>query len=280
MILDDFKLDGKVAIVTGGGRGIGATIAEAFAEIGASVVCAARKRSQVEGVAAQIRAQGHDAFAVDCDITTSEGVARLLSETLPRYGKVDVLVNNAGGGGQVGGHGPTAAITEEQMITAFRLNFLAAVNISRAAIPHMKELPGTIVNISSGFARVANIGSLLYGCAKAAPEQATRMMAMEFAPGVRINAIRVGAVQSENFKAKVPPAMGEKLAAWTPLGRLGVTKDIALAAIYLASAASGYVTGKILDVDGGVIVERSAMEIIARSERFQRAANAAAETGK
>ncbi|MFN8625921.1 MAG: SDR family oxidoreductase [Candidatus Binatia bacterium] len=274
MILDDFRLNGKVAIVTGGGRGIGATIAEAFGEIGASVVCAARTRSQVDDVAGRIRAQGQEAFAVDCDITSSEGVARLIGETVARYGKIDVLINNAGGGGLAGGHGPTAAITEEQMISAFRLNFLAAVSVSRAAIPHMKEAPGTIVNISSGFARVANIGSLLYGCAKAALEQATRMMAMEFAPGVRINAIRVGAVQSENMKANllaVYPGIGEKLAAWTPVGRLGVTRDIALATIYLASPASGYVTGKILDVEGGMVVERSVMEIIARSERLQRA---------
>ena len=279
MILDEFRLDGKVAIVTGGGRGIGATIAEAFAEVGASVVCAARTRSQVEDVADRIRAQGHDAFAVDCDITTSEGVARLISETIARYGKIDVLINNAGAGGLAGGHGPTAAITDEQMISAFRLNFLAAVNVSRVAIPHMKDLPGTIVNISSGYARVANIGSLLYGCAKAALEQATRMMAMEFAPGVRINAIRVGAVQSENMKANllaVYPGIGEKLAAWTPVGRLGVTTDIALAAIYLASPASAYVTGKILDVEGGMVVERSVMEIIQRSERLQHGSQTAA----
>jgi 7-alpha-hydroxysteroid dehydrogenase len=279
MILDEFRLDGKVAIVTGGGRGIGATIAEAFGDIGASVVCAARTRSQVDDVAGHIRARGHDAFAVDCDITTGEGVARLVSETIAHYGKIDVLINNAGGGGLAGGHGPTTAMTDEQMIGAFRLNFLAAVNVSRAAIPHMKEAPGTIVNISSGLARVASIGSLLYGCAKVALEQATRMMAMEFAPDVRINAIRVGAVQSENMKANllaVYPGIGEKLAAWTPVARLGVTRDIALAAIYLASPAFSYVTAKILDVEGGMIVERSVMEIIERSERLHCAAKASA----
>lgn len=279
MILDDFRLDGKVAIVTGGGRGIGATIAQAFGEIGATVVCAARTRSQVDAVAGQIRANGHEAFAVDCDITTGDGVARLIGETVARCGRIDVLINNAGGGGMAGGHGPTAKITDELMISAFRLNFLAAVNVSRAAIPHMKASPGTIVNISSGFARVANIGSLLYGCAKAALEQATRMMAMEFAPGVRINAIRVGAVQSENMKTNLLaayPGIGDKMAAWTPVGRLGETKDIALAAIYLASPASSYVTGKILDVEGGMIVERSVMEIIERSERLRRSAKASA----
>lgn len=277
MILDDFRLDKKVAIVTGGGRGIGATIAEAFAEVGASVVCAARTRSQIEHVAGQLCARGYDALAVDCDLTTSEGVERVISETLARYGKIDVVINNAGAGGLAGGHGPTSAITDERMISAFRLNFLAAVNVSRAAIPHMKEPPGTIVNISSGMACAANIGSLLYGCAKAALEQATRMMAMEFAPGVRINAIRVGAVQSENMKTNLlaaQPGIGEKLVAWTPVGRLGETKDIALAALYLASPASGYVTGKILDVEGGMVVKRSVMEIIARSERLQRQTSA------
>lgn len=279
MILDDFRLDGKVAIVTGAGRGIGASIAQAFAEVGAHVVCAARTRSQIEAVAERLRAEGHEASAVACDLTTTDGITRLVQETVARHGRIDVVINNAGGGGLPGGHGPTARITDEQMVSAFRLNFLAAVNVSRVAIPHMTVRPGAIVNISSGYARVANIGSLLYGCAKAALEQATRMMAMEFAPGVRINAIRVGAVQSENMRATLLaayPGIGEQLAAWTPVGRLGETRDIALAALYLASPASAYVTGKILDVDGGMVVERSVMEIIERSQRLARAAQPSA----
>ena len=130
------------------------------------------------------------------------------------------------------------------------------------------------MNVSSGYARAANIGSIPYGGAKAALEQTTRMMAMEYAPEVRVNAIRVGAVTTENMKQNLlaaMPGIGEKLAAWTPRGRLGVPRDISMAALYLCSDASDYVTARVLPVDGGVVLERSAMEIIDRADRWANA---------
>ncbi len=128
------------------------------------------------------------------------------------------------------------------------------------------------MNISSGYARAANIGSIPYGGAKAALEQATRMLSMEYAPGIRVNGIRVGAVTTEHMRETFldpNPELADKLSAWTPRGRLGSPRDIALAALYLASAASDYVTGRVLAVDGGVVVERSAMEIIGRVEYME-----------
>ena len=128
------------------------------------------------------------------------------------------------------------------------------------------------MNVSSGFARVANIGSIPYGGAKAALEQATRMLALELAPDVRVNAVRVGACLTENMKQNLlaaMPGIGEKLAAWTPLERLGEPEDIARAILFFCTPASDYVTGRVLDVDGGVTLERSALELIARAEKME-----------
>jgi 7-alpha-hydroxysteroid dehydrogenase len=267
VILDAFRLDGKVAVVTGSGRGIGAETARAFAEVGARVVCVARTPAQIDSTVAAIEAAGGEGYAVACDLTEPAAADRIVDATLGRFGSIDVLVNNAGGGGHV----PTKFADEEHFEAALGLNFRAPFYLTRAVAPHMKARgDGAVLNISSGFSRAANIGSIPYGGAKAALEQMTRMMAMEYAPEIRVNAIRVGAVATENMKQNLlaaNPGIGEKLSEWTPRGRLGEPRDIALAALFLCSSASDYVTARILPVDGGVVLERSAMEIIGRIER-------------
>jgi len=266
-ILDAFRLDGKVAIVTGAGRGIGAEIARSFAEVGARVVCVARTREELERATAAIESAGGRAQALDCDLLASDAPARIVEGALEAFGRIDVLVNNAGGGGHV----PTARAKDDHFAAAIDLNFKAPFYLTREVAPHMKKEGGAIVNVSSGFARAANVGSIPYGGAKAALEQLTRMMAMEYAPRIRVNAIRVGAVTTENMKKNLlgaMPGIGEKLEAWTPLERHGTPADIARAALFLASPASSYVTARILPVDGGVVLERSAMELIARADRL------------
>ena len=267
-LLDAFRLDDRVAIVTGSGRGIGAATAEAFAEVGARVVCVARTRSEIEARAASIAEAGGEAFAVEADLTEEGAPDRVVEAALERFGRVDVLVNNAGGTGHV----PTKHARDADFESAIALNFRTPVYLTRACARAMRERGGSVVNVSSGYARAANIGSIPYGGAKAALEQATRMLAMEYAPGIRVNGIRVGAVTTEHMREtflEPHPELAGKLAAWTPRGRLGEPRDIALAALFLASPASDYVTGRVLAVDGGVVVERSAMEIIGRVEHLE-----------
>ena len=266
-ILDAFRLDGKVAIVTGSGRGIGEETARAFAEVGARVVCVARSADQIEDTVSAIEDQGGEGLSVVCDLTEAGSADEVVARAVERFGAVDILVNNAGGGGHV----PTKYATDEHFEAGLSLNVRAPFYLPRASRPHLREGGGVVLNISSGYSRAANIGSIPYGGAKAALEQMTRMMAMEYAPEIRVNAIRVGAVTTENMKQNLlaaMPGIGEKLSNWTPLGRLGEPRDIALAALYLCSPASDYVTARILPVDGGVVLERSAMELIERAERL------------
>ena len=240
MILDLFKLDNKVAIVTGAGKGIGAATAQALADIGAKVVCVARTLSDVESTAESIRGAGGSAVAVAADVTTASGRTAIVEATAAEYGIVDVLVNNAGGMG----HGPTAAIHDEQFYQAMQVNFMAPVYLTRELLPMLAQSEGAaVVNISSGFAKMAAIGSIPYAGAKAAQEQSTRMLAMEYRGKLRVNAIRVGAITTDNMKQNlldVMPGIGDKLAAWTPVGRLGHVQDIAAAVVYLASPASAW----------------------------------------
>ena len=258
------RLEGKVAIVTGAARGTGEQTARLFADEGARVVIADVLEDEGRATAEDI---GASAIFERLDVTDEASWKNVVAKTVEVFGAPTVLVNNAGGGGHVS----TKYAKDDHFEAAIGLNFRAPFYVTRAAAAYMKEAGGVVLNISSGFSKAANIGSIPYGGAKAALEQMTRMMALEFAPKIRVNAIRVGAVTTENMKRtflEATPGIGETLASWTPLERLGEPRDIALAALFLCTPASDYITARILPVDGGVVLERSAMELIARADRL------------
>jgi 7-alpha-hydroxysteroid dehydrogenase len=251
VILDRFRLDGRAALVTGAGRGIGAGIALAFAEAGADVVCAARTEAQLEQTAARIRGLGRRAVVFPCDVTDPAQLERLVGAAREALGRLDVLVNNAGG------TPPRAALDTslEFFEKAYRFNTSSAFLLAKLCAPHLAESPGAgaVVNISSRAGGMVQSGFVAYGAAKAALNFATRVLAAEFAPKVRVNAIEVGGVETSALESVVSsPELRARLERNTPMRRIGQVEDVAACALYLASPASSWVTGKLFAVDGGV----------------------------
>ena len=248
MILERFRLDDRVAVVTGAGRGIGEGCALALAEMGADVVCAARTPDQIEATAEKIRGLGRRALAVSCDVMERSQLENLVESAKREFGRIDVLVNNAGGSPP----SPALQTSEKAFENALRFNVTSAFLLSRLAIPVMQEGDGgSIVNISSAAGRLVQPNFVAYGTAKAALSFMTRQLASELAPRVRVNAIAVGAVKTSALMPFLNDELEQAMADLTPMGRLGEVEDIALAALFLASPAASWVTGKVFEVDGG-----------------------------
>jgi 7-alpha-hydroxysteroid dehydrogenase len=250
-ILERFRMQDQVAIVTGAGRGIGAAIAEAYAEAGAHVVCAARSRDQIERTAAAARRHGGRALAQPCDVLERAQLEALVEATLREFGRIDVLVNNAGGWPPK----PALRTSEKEFEAAFRFNVTTAFLLTRLTVPRIVETAGggAVVNISSVAGRHHAPGFAAYGTAKAALSFLTQNLAQEFAPKVRVNGIAVGSIETEALASILTPEIRDQMVRLTPLGRLGRVEDIAACALYLASPAASYVTGEIYGVNGGLV---------------------------
>jgi 7-alpha-hydroxysteroid dehydrogenase len=250
MIQDLFDLEGRVAIVTAASRGIGAGIAKAFAEAGADVVIGARNAEALSEVADAIAASGRRAQPVAGDLRTRDGMQALVQAAEAAFGRIDVVVNNAGGSM------PSAFLeTSEQAFNAsFTWNVTTAFNLTQLAVPRMLEGGGgSVINIASAAGRFAARGFVAYGTAKAAMIHMTRNLAEDLAPRIRVNAIAPGSIETDALAPVVEnPAIRDEMLRRTPLGRLGRVEDIAAGALLLASDAGSYITGRVLDIDGGI----------------------------
>ncbi|BDB44832.1 MULTISPECIES: SDR family oxidoreductase [Mycobacterium] len=251
MILDRFRLDDKIAVITGAGRGLGAAIALAFAEAGADVVIASRTRSQLDEVAEQVRAAGRRAHVVAADLARPEETEKLAAVAVEAFGKLDIVVNN------VGGSMPNTLLTTstKELRDAFTFNVATAHALTVAAVPLILEHSGggSIINITSAIGRLAGRGFAAYGTAKAALTHYTRLTALDLCPRIRVNAIAPGSILTSALDVVANnDELRKPMEQATPLRRLGDPLDIAAAAVYLASPAGGFLTGKTLEVDGGL----------------------------
>jgi 7-alpha-hydroxysteroid dehydrogenase len=249
-ILDRFRIDGQVAVVTGAGRGIGAASALALAEAGADVVISARTEDQLKETARQIEAVGRQAHLVVADLNEVDQVRGLADAAKSAFGRLDIVVNN------VGGTMPRTYLDTSVgfLERAFHFNVSTAHALSTSAVPIMLEHDGgAIVNIASVVGKVAGRGYLAYGTAKGALIHYTELAAEDLAPRVRMNAIAVGSIATSALDIVMSnDEMRTGIENATPLRRLGVTDDIAAAVLYLASPAGSYLTGAVLDVHGGL----------------------------
>ena len=245
------KLEGKVAVVTGASKGIGASIAKHLAAEGAAVVVNyASSREGADRVVSEITADGGRALAVQADVSKQEDITRLFTETKAAYGKVDILVNNAG----VYAFATLEEIDAEHFHKHFNLNVLGLLLTTQQAVALFPESGGSVINISSVVSTARFPGASVYSGTKGAVDAITRSLAAELGPrGIRVNAINPGMVETEGVHSAgiAGSEMEQQVTAMTPLGRIGQPQDIATAAVFLASADSSWVTGETFVISGG-----------------------------
>jgi 3-oxoacyl-[acyl-carrier protein] reductase len=245
------KLKGKVAIVTGASKGIGAGIAKSLAAEGASVVVNySSSQAGADAVVAAIKNAGGNAVAVHGDVSTTTGAQGIVNAAITHYGRIDVLVNNSG----VYEFAPLDAITEEHFHRQFNINVLGLLLTTQAAAKHLAE-GSSIINISSGITRMALAGSTVYAGTKGAVDALTMALAKELgAKKIRVNAVNPGIVDTEGTVAAgiSGSEMVDGMVAITPLGRTGTPEDIGRVAVFLASSDSAWLTGEHLFAAGGL----------------------------
>jgi 3-oxoacyl-[acyl-carrier protein] reductase len=246
------KLDGKVAVVTGASKGIGADIAKHLAAEGAAVVVNyASSKEGADRVVDQITKRGGKAIAFRADVAKKADIEKLFAKTKKAFGPLDILINNAG----VYEFSPIEDVTEEHFHRHFNLNVLGLILASQEALKHFGASGGSIINISSLASTLTPPTASVYNATKAAVDAVTRTLAKELGPrNVRVNAINPGMVETEGVHAAGfdQSDFRKQIESQTPLGRIGQTQDIAPAAVFLASPDAGWITGETLVIAGGL----------------------------
>jgi len=250
--LETFSLEGQVAVVTGGGAGIGRGIAELFAQAGAAVVVSDLKKETADEVAQSILAAGGRALGIACDVTSADARKALVDAAVAAFGKVTILVNNAGGGGPKPFDMPM-----DTFVWAYELNVFSVFHLAQLCAPHMQKAGGgAVLNITSMAGENKNRRMASYASSKAAENHLTRNIAFDMGPmGIRVNAIAPGAIKTAALASVLTPEVEKAMLKNTPLGRLGEARDIARAALFLCSPAASWVSGQVLTVSGGGVQE-------------------------
>ena len=245
-------LKGKVAIVTGASKGIGSGIAKGLAEAGASVVVNyASSKKDADQVVDEIKQRGGKAIAVQGDVSKAADVKKLFAETRKAFGELDILVNNAG----VYEFAPLESVTEDEFHREFNTNVLGTILAAREAVKYFGDKGGSIINVGSVASTMTPPNSVVYSATKGAIDAVTRVLARELGPKkIRVNSINPGGVETEGTHRGgiVGSDFAKQLIAQTPLGRFGQPDDIAPVAVFLASPASGWLTGEVLRASGGL----------------------------
>jgi 3-oxoacyl-[acyl-carrier protein] reductase len=249
----ELGLTGKIVLITGASRGIGRAIAAAFASEGCHLAIAARGQEALESAAQELRTQGVQVLAVPVDLTRAEDCKLLVAQTLQRFGRIDVLVQNAGGASGAG----FLDTTDEQWTQAVNLNIMATARLCRLVIPPMREQGGgSIITISSIYGREAG-GRAVYNATKAAVISLTKALSREFArDNIRVNSIAPGSIlfpgsSWDRRRLADPPAIAAFVNDELPLGRFGRPEEVASAVVFLASEQASLIDGTCLNVDGG-----------------------------
>lgn len=244
------KLAGKVALVTGSSKGIGAAIAKALAAEGASVIVNyASSSSDANAVVTAITSAGGKAVAIQADVAKQADIERLVSESVAAFGPIDILVNNAGIYRAV----PLGSIDEAHFHQHFNLNVLGLILVTQEVLKNFNPEGGSIINVSSVLSTLSLPGLAVYNATKSAVDGLTRTFSKELAPKkIRVNSINPGMVETEGLHSTGTIGGAASVVAMTPLGRIGQTGDIAPPVVFLASSDSGWITGECLYATGGL----------------------------
>ena len=251
-VLDKFRLDGKVALITGGGRNLGRETARSFAEAGADIVVTSRTLSEVEKTAEEVRKIGRKALALVMDVTNFADVQEVVRRIVSEMGKIDILVNNA----TARSHKSIVDVSEEEWRNVIETNLMGSFYCCKAVVPYMiQQKGGRIINLSSRAGLRGRPNLTAYCASKGGVNQLTRSLALELAPyNILVNAIAPGLLNTDRYPKSSPEVKAQRTAK-IPLKRVAELSEITPLILYLATEASSYVTGEVILVDGGTAAQ-------------------------